>query len=77
MRVLDTIPHPHCKITIFYMNEKYVLKFEIGQYEQTYKFDVEDVGSIEALKQKVTSDFVDEVIAIFYTMRSLIISFEK
>ncbi|GAB4405555.1 MAG: hypothetical protein OHK0053_31550 [Microscillaceae bacterium] len=38
MRVLAQIPHPDFQITLFVWNEKYLLKFELGLLEQTYKF---------------------------------------
>ena len=51
MRVIAEIPHPQIKISIFYMNQKYIIKFEMYNLEQTYKLseldyiirDVEDV----------------------------------
>ena len=37
MRILAEIPHSACKITVFYMNQKYIVKFEKGNLEQSYK----------------------------------------
>ena len=37
MRILAEIPHPDCKISVFYMNQKYIVKFEKGNFEQSYK----------------------------------------
>ena len=39
MRVLGDIPHPTYKVTLFAWNSKYLLKFEVGSLEQTYKLD--------------------------------------
>ena len=37
MRVIAELPHPECKISIFSMNQKYIVKFEQGTFEQSYK----------------------------------------
>jgi hypothetical protein len=68
MRIIDTIPHPQLKISIFSMNDKYLLKFEAGPYEQTYKVSHEDTGSLEELKQKVNDYFCNETIRLFREM---------
>jgi len=71
MRVIDTITHPSCRISIFQMNNKYLVKFEIGAYEQTYKFDQEDYNSLEELKAKINPEFIDKVIDIFRQMHGI------
>ena len=72
MRIIDTISHPACRISIFQMNNKYLVKFEIGAYEQTYKFEQEDFNNLEELKAKINAEFVDKVIAIFRQMHSIV-----
>ncbi len=37
MRVIAELPHPEFKVSIFYMNGKFITKFEKGVFEQTYK----------------------------------------
>ncbi|MBX7202736.1 MAG: hypothetical protein K1X77_06670 [Bacteroidia bacterium] len=71
MRIIDSIPHPQLTISIFSMNEKFLVKFEVGPYEQTYKVSQGDVGSLADLKAKITESFCDEVIAIFRKMHVL------
>ncbi len=61
MRIVDTIPHPALQISIFQMNDKYLVKFEAAMMEQVFKFDIAEVKSIEALKQIITPDFIDAV----------------
>jgi hypothetical protein len=61
MRIIDTIPHPALQISIFQMNDKYLVKFEAAMMEQVFKFDIADVKSIDALKQIITPDFIDVV----------------
>jgi len=43
MRVIAELPHPECKITIFSMNQKFIIKLEKGVFEQVYKISEMDV----------------------------------
>lgn len=70
MRIVDTIPHPQLKISIFQMNGKYMVKFEAGPYEQTYKVDEIEVDGLVGLKAKVTDEFLVEVAAAFRSMHA-------
>ena len=61
MRIIDTIPHPSMAISIFQMNDKFIVKFEAGPMEQAFKFDNADVKGLENLKKLITSEFIEEV----------------
>ena len=61
MRIVETIPHPALQISIFQMNDKYLVKFEAAMMEQVFKFDSAEVKSIDALKQIINADFIDAV----------------
>jgi hypothetical protein len=61
MRIIDTIPHPSIQISIFHMNDKYLVKFEAAMMEQVFKFDAAEVKSVDALKQIINADFIDAV----------------
>jgi hypothetical protein len=39
VRTLGEIMHPQCKISLFSWNGKYLVKFEQGLCEQTFKFE--------------------------------------
>jgi hypothetical protein len=72
MRVIGEISHPECKITIFHWNNKYLLKLELGPFEQTFKINEFDVSSEDALKKMVNEDFISQAMARFADMsRSL------
>jgi len=43
------------------MNDKYLVKFEAAMMEQVFKFDTNEVKSIDALKQIINPDFIDVV----------------
>ncbi len=70
MRVVAEIPHPVMKITVFSWNEKYHLKFEVGQFEQTYKIAQIDVTGIDELKRMADDAFCSRVLEQFVAMRS-------
>lgn len=55
MRIIQTIEHPKMRISLFQMNQKYILKFEFGPLEQSYKFDELDFFGQEDFVQKVNS----------------------
>ena len=68
MRVVKEIPHPELKITIFNWNNRYLIKFEAGFLEQTYKIQEFDISSESDLDTIVNQDFINEVVALFQSM---------
>ncbi len=71
MRVIDTIPHPQLRISIFEMNAKYLVKFEAGPYEQTYKIERSECAGLEDLKSHVNDALLVEVAACFRKMHEI------
>lgn len=61
MRIIDSIPHPSMTISIFQMNDKFIVKFEAGPMEQAFKFNTGEVKSTEHIKQIVNADFIETV----------------
>jgi hypothetical protein len=68
MRVIADIPHPACKITLFYWNSKYLLKLERGMVEQTFKVSEFDVAGEEEVKKMLDEAFISETMARFDDM---------
>lgn len=68
MRIIDSIPHPSITISIFQMNDKYLVKFEAGPMEQIYKFTIEEAKSVENLKKIINEDFIEKCRARFNDM---------
>jgi hypothetical protein len=68
MRIIDTIPHPSISISIFQMNDKFIVKFEAGPMEQAFKFHTEDVKSVEGLKTLINDAFIETVRSRFNDM---------
>ncbi len=74
MRVLAELPHPDCKITLFGMNQKYIIKIEQGTLEQSYKLAEADVvGGVNGVFELLDEDFIKDVLSIFESMRAGII----
>lgn len=71
MRVIAELPHPDCKITLFNMNQKYIVKFEQGQLEQSYKLSELDLsgGGVNEIFQMLDDEFMNTVVARFASMR--------
>ena len=59
MRIIDSIPHESMTISIFQMNDKYLVKFEAGPMEQVFKFQQEDVKGLDGLKARIGSAFIE------------------
>ncbi len=70
MRVIKEISHPQCKITIFAWNQKFLLKFELGLCEQTFKVSQLDVPAVEEIEAKLTKPFIDGVLKRFAEMHA-------
>jgi len=71
MRVLAELPHPKCKITIFGMNQKYLIKLEQGGLEQTYKLNELDVSNgVTSVFEILDDTFIQTALARFEQMRS-------
>ncbi|RZK42300.1 MAG: hypothetical protein EOO90_07810 [Pedobacter sp.] len=72
MRILAELPHPQFKITLFNMNQKYIVKFEQGQLEQSYKLSELDLtgGGANEIFQILDEEFMTTVAERFSNMRS-------
>jgi hypothetical protein len=72
MRIIAELPHPDCKISIFNMNQKYIVKFEQGTLEQSYKLSELDLsgGGVNEIFQIIDEVFIATVVERFKVMRS-------
>ncbi|MEP7195640.1 MAG: hypothetical protein ABI851_03925 [Saprospiraceae bacterium] len=69
MRLLGQIPHPNLLISVFKSNEKIILKFEIGPFEQTYKFlETELIYDADSISKIIDENFITKVFQIFDQM---------
>ncbi len=70
MRIVAEIPHPEFKISIYNWNGKFILKVEVGPYEQAFRINEEMVdGDVEKVKSMVTEEFLKDFRTRFLAMR--------
>jgi len=70
MRAIAEIPYKDCKISIFSMNKKFIIKCELGSLEQTYKIaELNVVDGVNGVLQLLDETFMDTVIQRFVSMR--------
>ena len=69
MRNVAEIQHPECRISIFSWNQKYLIKLEQENLEQTYKVSEFDVMGEEAVKKLISEDFIQSALKRFNEMR--------
>lgn len=70
MRVIAELPHPVCKITIFSMNQKFIMKLEKGIFEQIYKLSELDVPEgVNGIFKLLDDEFMEGVSNRFERMR--------
>ncbi len=72
MRIIAELPHPDFKITLFNMNQKYIVKFEQGPMEQSYKLSELDLtgGGANEIFQMLDDEFMATVAVRFSAMRA-------
>jgi hypothetical protein len=70
MRVVADIPHARYKIQIFSYNAKYLVKIELGQFEQVFKINEADVLGLEDAKRMVTDELLKNSLDRFLSMRT-------
>lgn len=71
MRIIAELPNPDCKISIFEMNQRFIIKFEQGHLEQTYKISELNLSNgIDSVFQIIDDVFIEEVLKNFSTMRN-------
>jgi len=68
MRYIRDIPHGQFKIGLYAWNGKYIVKIEIGFYEQTYKVSELDVLSENEVVQLLDEPFLESVAGRFRAM---------
>ena len=70
MRLVKNIPHERYKIQIHNYNNKYIVKIELGQFEQVYKISELDVGGLDELERMINSELLSNALKRFIDMRS-------
>lgn len=68
MRIVGNIPHPDIRITVFHMNDKFIVKLEAGPMEQVFKFDQTKFPGFESIQKLVDETFVANAMKRFNEM---------
>ena len=69
MRVIAELPHPEFKITIFNMNDKFIVKIEKGILEQSYKLALMDLtDGVNSVFEILDEEFLKAVANRFVDM---------
>jgi hypothetical protein len=68
MRIIATIPHPSIRISVFHMNDKYIVKLEAGPMEQAFKFSAEEVKGPEHIEKILDAAFMQKALERFNEM---------
>ncbi|MFD2871569.1 hypothetical protein ACFS5N_03745 [Mucilaginibacter ximonensis] len=69
MRVIAELPHPDFKVTIFSMNQKFIVKMERGILEQTYKIAEMDIlDGVNSVFEILDEEFLKTVAERFVAM---------
>lgn len=69
MRLIKDIPHEKYKIQLLNYNAKYIVKIELGQFEQTFKIGETDVFTIEDVEKMITKELLSNCLTRFIDMR--------
>jgi hypothetical protein len=71
MRIIAELPHPEFKISILFMNNRYLVKIEQGSLEQTYKIaDVDLLDGVNSVFEILDEEFLKSVSTRFIEMRT-------
>jgi hypothetical protein len=70
LRLVKDIPHDRYKIQIFQYNGKYILKIELGQFEQSYKIGELDVDGLNEVERMITPELLGRALNRFIEMRA-------
>ncbi len=72
MRIEGYLEHPILKITVFKMDNRFSVKFETRNYEQTYKLRMGNgMDTFENVKKWVDDEMKENVLSHFNLMHQL------
>ena len=70
MRIIAELPHTEFKISILYMNQKFIVKAEQGTLEQSYKIPEMDLtDGVNSVFEILDEEFMAKIAARFTEMR--------
>lgn len=69
MKFLKELPNDYCKANLYYWNNKFIIKFEAGMFEQTYKISEMDVSGEDEIEEIIGDSFLEKVVERFKQMQ--------
>jgi hypothetical protein len=69
MRIVSETVHPACKITVYHWNNRYLIKLEQHELEQTFKVSALDITAEAEVNRLLTKEFIGECLSRFDAMR--------
>lgn len=70
MRLVKEVPHARYKIQIFQYNGKYIVKIELGQFEQSFKIGETDVAGLDEVEKMINTELLTNSLNRFVEMRN-------
>jgi len=70
VRLVKEVPHERYKIQIFNYNAKYIVKIELGDFEQTYKIRETNIDGLDDVENMITQHILSNSLKRFVEMRS-------
>jgi hypothetical protein len=70
VRLIKDIPHERFKIQLLNYNAKYIVKIELGQFEQLFKIGELDVNSLEEVEKMISPELLSNCLKRFIEMRA-------
>jgi hypothetical protein len=68
MKFIKEIPNNFCRASLYSWNNKFIIKFEAGMYEQTYKVNEFDVSGEDEIEEMMGDTFMEKVVSRFKAM---------
>ena len=70
MKIVDSIPHPHLKITVFKSGQRFIVKFDGGDHDYSIKLREGEADHIQDVRTLVSPDFIAHVEHTFASVAS-------
>lgn len=70
MRLVKEVPHERYKIQIFNYNAKYIVKIELGDFEQTFKIRETNIDGLDDVENMITQHLLSASLNRFIEMRT-------
>ena len=70
VRLVKEVPHERYKIQIFNYNAKYIVKIELGDFEQTFKIRETNIDGLDDVENMITQHLLSGSLNRFVEMRT-------